>query len=158
VALEERGIADIVSVTIMFTMLVLAGTAIHVVTAQPLEAASSRQLALRSEHVYRALEKANVDPYATSYLAAAAENLLLARPTVPGGYLRAEMKNVLCFLSSEGYSMSIRLTYGGQVWGLSIGEGEPKQSSTHWGTISVVRAEAEGERVLTVRAEVTIWR
>ena len=160
-ALGERGVADIVAMAIMFILVVFAGMAMHFVTTQPLVAAADRQLALRGEYLYRALESADVGPYAISYLEAAAENLLLKEPTVPGDYLRSSMENVLTYAKPEGYSVRVRLTYGENVWELTVPltAGEPRQGATYWGTISIVRAEApEGERVLGVRAEVALWR
>ncbi len=121
--LNNRGVADVLAMAFMFVMLVLAAVFMHSYSLRPLEAATDRQLKLKSEHLYKTLELAWVDNYSVSYLRAAAENLLLEQPTVPGPYLRSVMENALEYLCPSGYAVAVGLSYENDSWKLSWPEG-----------------------------------
>jgi len=117
--LDDRCVADILAIAFMFVMLVLAAVFMHAYNLRTLQAATDRQLELKSEHLYMALELAWVEPYSVSFLRAAAENLLLEQPTVPESYLRSAMENVLGYLCPPGYAVTVSLSYDGPPWELS---------------------------------------
>lgn len=121
--LGDRSVADILAMTFMFVVLVLAAIFMHAYSLRPLRAAADRQLELKSEHLYMTLELAWVEPYSVSYLRAAAENLLLEEPIVPGPHLLSAMENTLEYLRPPGYAVAISLSYDGILWELSWPEG-----------------------------------
>jgi len=120
--LNNRGVADILAMAFMFIMLVLAAVFMHSYSLRPLRAATDRQLELKSEHLYKTLELAWVKP-GVSFLRAAAENLLLEQPIVPGPYLRSAMENVLKYLHPSGYAVAVSLSYENASWEFSWPEG-----------------------------------
>lgn len=120
--LNNRGVADILAIAFMFVILVLAAVFMHSYSLRPLQAATDRQLELKSEHLYKTLELAWVKP-GVSFLRAAAENLLLEQPIVPGPYLRFAMENVLEYLHPSGYAVAVSLSYENASWELSWPEG-----------------------------------
>ncbi len=121
--LENQGVADILAIAFMFVMLVLAAVFMHTYSLRPLQTATDRQLELKSEHLYMTLELAWVGPYSISFLRAAAENLLLGQPTVPGLHLRSAMENALEYLCPPGYAVAVNLSYDNSSWELSWPEG-----------------------------------
>lgn len=121
--LGNYGVADILAITFMFVMLVLAAVFMHAYSLRPLQAATDRQLELKSEHLYMTLELAWVEPYSVSFLRAATENFLLEQPTVPGSHLRSAMENALEYLCPPGYAVAISLCYDNASWELSRPEG-----------------------------------
>jgi len=161
---DERGVADILAIAFMFIVLVFAGVLLHYYSVTPLRAATDRQLSLKSGHIYGALDKAQVGSYTLSYLRAAAENLVLAQPTVPGDYLRSRMDNTLEYLRPLEYAVVVSLTReNAQPWVLVCpsGAGQPAaelKQFTHRGVVSVTKAEAAGERVVLVQVAVTFFR
>ncbi|MBA7595323.1 hypothetical protein ES703_02285 [subsurface metagenome] len=120
--LNNHGVADILAIAFMFVILVLAAVFMHSYSLRPLRAATDRQLELKSEHLYKTLELAWVRP-GVSFLRAAAENLLLEQPIVPGPYLRSTMENVLEYLHPSGYAVAVSLSYENTSWELSWPEG-----------------------------------
>ncbi len=121
-SLNNRGVADILAIAFMFVILVLAAVFMHSYSLRPLRAATDRQLELKSEHLYKTLELAWVRP-GVSFLRAAAENLLLEQPIVPGPYLRSVMENALEYLRPSGYAVAVSLSYENASWELSWPEG-----------------------------------
>ena len=122
-SLNDHGVADILAVAFMFVMLVLAAVFMHAYSLRPLRVATDRQLELKSEHLYMTLDLAWVDPYSVSFLRAAAENLLLGQPVVPGPHLRPAMENVLEYLCPPRYAVAVSLSYDNASWELSWPEG-----------------------------------
>ena len=120
--LNNHGVADILAMAFMFVILVLAAVFMHSYSLRPLRAATDRQLELKSEYLYKTLELAWVKP-GVSFLRAAAENLLLEQPIVPGPYLRSAMESVLEYLRPSGYAVSVSLSYENASWELSWPEG-----------------------------------
>jgi hypothetical protein len=118
-SLNDHGVADILAVAFMFVMLVLAAVFMHAYSLRPLRAATDRQLELKSEHLYMTLDLAWVDPYSVSFLRAAAENLLLVQPVVPGPHLRLAMENVLEYLRPPRYAVAVSLSHDNASWELS---------------------------------------
>lgn len=157
---DERGVADVLAMAVMFILVILAGTTLHLLNLQPLEAATDRQLALKSEHLYKTLGLAYIDPYSISYLKAASENLVLAQPMVPSYYLRSSMENALSYLKPDGYAVRVVLTYENNTWQLQVptDASRPVQMFKYEGTISLIKAEAGEERSVIVRASVELWK
>ncbi len=116
---ETAAVEENIAMAFMFVMLVLAAVFMHSYSLRPLRAATDRQLELKSEHLYKTLELAWVEPYGVSFLRAAAENLLLEQPTVPGPYLRSAMENALEYLRPPGYAVAVGLSYENAPWELS---------------------------------------
>ncbi len=122
-SLNNRGVADVLAMAFMFVILVLAAVFMHSYSLRPLRAATNRQLELKSEHLYKTLELAWVEPYSVSFLRGAAENLLLEQPIVPGPYLRSAVENALEYLHPSGYAVAVSLSYDNASWELSWPEG-----------------------------------
>lgn len=158
-ARERRGVADVLAIAIMFLFVVLIGVLLHAYMLTPLRSATDRQMQLKSEYLYKTMETAWVGPYSKSYLRAAADNLVLAAPTVPSEYLRSAMENTLGHLLPSGYAAKITLTHENGAWELIYpGAGQPAgKRFTHSGSISVIKAEAENERTILVQATLTLF-
>jgi len=162
---ERRGVADVLAVAIMFLLVVLIGVLLHTFMLTPLRSSTDRQLQLKSEYIYETLATAWVENYTKSYLKAAADNLVLTNPTVPGEYLRSAMENTLDYILPEGYAaeMTLRLYENeNMTWELIYPNvGQPTSAEKqfiHSGTISVIRAEAEVEnRTILVQATLTLF-
>lgn len=120
---DTVAVADVLAMAFMFIVLVLAAVSMHAYSSRQLRAAADRQLELKSEHLYKTLELAWVEPYNKSFLDAAAENLLLEQPLVPGQYLRTAMENVLEYLRPTDYAVAAALTYDNTSWVLSCPDG-----------------------------------
>jgi hypothetical protein len=120
---ETAAVADILAMAFMFVILVLAAVFMHSYSLRPLRAATDRQLDLKSQHLYKTLELAWVDPYSVSFLLGAAENLLLGQPTVPGPYMLSAMENTLEYLRPFGYAVAVSLSYDNASWELSRPQG-----------------------------------
>ncbi len=157
---EQRGVADVLAIAIMFLFVVLIGVLLHAYMLTPLRSATDRQLQLKSEYLYKTMETAWVDPYAKSYLTAAADNLVLTTPTVPGEYLRSAMENTLGYLLPHDYAAEISLTHENRTWKLIYPDVGPPAGNrfSHSGSISVIRAEAGEERTILVQATLTLFR
>ena len=121
--LNNRGVADVLAMAFMFVILVLAAVLMHSYSLRPLRAATDRQLKLKSEHLYKTLELAWVEPYSVSFLRGAAENILLEQPIIPGPYLRSAMENALKYLRPSGYAVAVSLSYDNASWELSWPDG-----------------------------------
>jgi len=157
---EGRGIADVLAIAMMFLLMVMVGILLHAYMLTPLRSATDRQLQLKSEYLYKTMETAWIEPYAKSYLKAAADNLVLTTPTVPGEYLRTVMENTLGYLLPQDYAVEITLTHENRTWKLiypDVGAPTGKRFS-HSGSISVIKAEAENERTILVQATLTLFR
>ena len=121
--LNNRGVADVLAIAFMFVILVLAAVFMHSYSLRPLRAATDRQLELKSEHLYKTLELAWVEPYSVSFLRGATENLLVEQPIVPGPYLRSTMENVIEYLHPSGYAVAVSLNHNNASWELSWPDG-----------------------------------
>jgi len=120
---DTVAVADVLAMAFMFIVLVLAAVSMHAYSSRQLRAAADRQLELKSEHLYQTLELAWVEPYNKSFLDAAAENLILEQPLVPGLYLRSAMENVLEHLRPPDYAVVVILTHDNASWTLSCPDG-----------------------------------
>jgi hypothetical protein len=144
----------------MFLFVVLVGILLHAYMLTPLRSATDRQLQLKSEYLYKTMETAWVEPYTESYLKAAADNLVLTTPTVPGEYLRSAMENALGYLLPQDHAVEITLTHENGAWKLIYPDVGPPAGKrfAHSGSISVTRAEAENERTILVQVTLTLFR
>lgn len=157
---ERRGVADVLAIAMMFLLVVLIGVLLHAYMLTPLRSATDRQLQLKSEYLYKTMETAWVGPYTKSHLKAAADNLVLDTPTVPGEYLRSAIENTLEYLLPQGHAIEITLTHENRTWKLiypDVGPPAGKRFS-HSGSISVIKAEAENQRTILVQATLTLFR
>jgi len=143
---ETAAVADILSMAFMFVLLILGAVLMHAYSLRPLRAATDRQLELKCEHIYKALETAWVEPYTISFLRAAAENLVLEHPTVPGPYLRSAMENALGYLSPPDYEISATLTHDGAT--LTFNENVRPSSKQFIRSGAVTTTGAGGENVV----------
>ena len=143
--LNATGVADIMAMAFMFILLVFGAVLMHAYSLRPLRAATDRQLELKCEHIYKALETAWVEPYTIGFLRAAAENLVLEHPTVPGSYLRSAMENALDYLSPPDYEIFVNLTNENS---LTFNENvrPPSKQFVRSGTVTI--AGAGGENVI----------
>jgi len=144
------GVADILAMAFMFALLILGAVLMHAYSLRPLQAATDRQLELKCEHIYKALETAWVEPYTVSFLRAAAENLVLDHPTVPGPYLRSVMENALGYLSPPGFEISVALTNDEGALTFHENVGHPSREFVRRGSISVTKAGGENVVVQVV--------
>ena len=148
----------------MFVVMVFAGVLLHGFALAPLESAADRQLSVKAEHLYKTLEFSYVEPYAISFFAAIAENLVLKEPTVPGDHLRLSLGNALEYLCPPGYAVFVRITgYKSEdlKWEQSHPEKvEPsaKENFAFRGVVTMIRAEAGENRVVRQNAEVVIFK
>jgi len=154
VRLKQGGVADILAMAFMFVLLILGAVLMHAYSLRPLRAATDRQLELKCEHIYKALETAWVEPYTVGFLRAAAENLVLEHPTVPGPYLRSAMENALGYLSPPDYEISATLTHDGGILTLNENMEPPRKRFIRSGTISITRAGGEN---VVVQVEVMLF-
>ena len=142
---ERRGVADVLAIAMMFLLMVMVGVLLHAYMLTPLRSATDRQMQLKSEYLYKTMETAWAGPYSKSYLRAAADNLVLAAPTVPAEYLRSAMENTLGYLLPQDHAIEITLTHENRTWKLiypDVGPSDGKRFS-HSGSISVIKAESE---------------
>ena len=164
--LGDKGISDILAISFMFVVMVFAGVVLHGFALAPLESAADRQLSVKAEHLYKTLEFSHVEPYALSFFAAIAENLVLREPTVPGDYLSASLENVLEYLCPPDHAVLVRIMkYDNEdvKWGQSYpSDVEPpsakKESFAFRGVITLFRAEAGENRMVRENVEVVIFR
>jgi hypothetical protein len=138
----------------MFMLLTLGAVLMHAYSLRPLRAAADRQLELRCEHIYKALETAWVEPYTVSFLRAAAENLVLEHPTVPGPYLRSAMENALGYLSPPDYEISAILTFDGGTLTFNENLGPPGKQFIRSGAVTITGAGGEN---VVVQVEVMLF-
>jgi hypothetical protein len=150
----------------MFLLVVLVGVLLHTFMLTPLRSATDRQLQLKSEYIYETLATAWVENYTKSYLKAAADNLVLINPTVPGEYIRSAMEGTLGYILPEGYAVEVKLKlYENEdmIWKLIYPDvGQPASADKqfiHSGSISVIKAkENEAEnRIILVQATLTLF-
>ena len=115
---DAEGIADIFAIAFMFLLIVFAGTVLHSWALVPMRSSLDRQLQLKSEHMYKALELSHIKSYSISYMDAISENLVLVQPVVPGDYLRQRLDSALAYLSPPGYGVivSVRCESEGASW------------------------------------------
>jgi hypothetical protein len=148
--LKDDGVADILAMAFMFVLLVLGAVLMYAYSPRPLQAATDRQLELKCEHIYKALETSWVEPYTVSFLRAAAENFVLENPTVPGSYLRLAMENALDYLGPPDYEISATLTHDGEILTFNENRESPSKQFVRSGTISITRAGGENVVVQVV--------
>ena len=134
----------------MFILLVFGAVLINAYSTRPLRAATDRQLELKCEYTYQALETSWVEPYTISFLRAAAENIVLEQPTVPGPYLRSAMENALDYLSPSGYEISSAFTSDGVTLTFNENKGPPSKQFVRSGTVSIMGAGGENVVVQVV--------
>lgn len=157
VRIGARGIADVLAMAFMFVLLVLGAVLMHAYTLRPLQAAVDRQLELKCEHLYKAVETAWVEPYTISFLKAAADNLVLENPVVPGDYLRSQMFAVIDYLRPHDFAVSISLRYDQRTWELICPENssETSRQFIRLGRISITKAGGEN---VVVEATVKLFQ
>jgi hypothetical protein len=159
--LEERGISDVLALTFMLLFAVLAGVFLHSQGWGAIPGASSRQLQLKAEYLYRTLELSQVRGYSLSYFQAIAENLIeIGEPVVPGNLLENELAKALGYLRPSSFGAHILMSYENRDWVLVsppsfelMGE-----EFTFSGKVTIVVAEAGENRVAQVSAEVSLFR
>jgi hypothetical protein len=148
--LKGRGVADVLSMAFMFILLVFGAVLINAYSTRPLRAATDRQLELKCEYAYQALETSWVEPYTISFLRAAAENIVLENPTVPGSYLRSSMENALDYLSPAGYEISSTFTSGGVTLTFNENKTPSSKQFVRSGVVSIMGAGGENVVVQVV--------
>ena len=109
--MKAHGVADVLVIAFMFILLVIGAAIMHAFSLRPLEAASGRQLELKSEHLYKTLEIAQVRPYSLSFLEACAQILVLEEPVVSENYLRLRMVEALEYLRPPDYGVRVLVSY-----------------------------------------------
>jgi hypothetical protein len=148
--LKDHGVADVLSMAFMFILLVFGAALINAYSTQPLQAATDRQLELKCEYAYGALETSWVEPYTISFLTAAAENIVLEHPTIPGPYLRLSMENALHYLSPPGYEISSTFTSDGGMLKFNENKEPPSKQFVRSGSVSIMGAGGENVVVQVV--------
>lgn len=148
--LKDQGVADILSMAFMFILLVFGAVLINAYSMRPLRAATDRQLELKCEYTYQALETSWVEPYTISFLNAAAENIVLEQSTVPGPYLRSSMENALDYLSPPGYDISLTFTSDGGTIKFNENKAPSSKQFVRSGTVSIMGAGGENVVVQVV--------
>ena len=162
---DQMGIADVLAIAFMFLLIVFSGTMLHAWAKGPMASSLDRQLQQKTEHLYKTLELAHVENYSISYLYAIVDNLVLAQPTVESEYLKMRLDNALAYLRPSGFGVWVNLvcpsegTTWSQVHPSDAGPPtlETKQF-TFKGKISMIRAEAAGDRVVGVDVAVVIFK
>jgi len=166
---DEHGVADVLATAFMFLIVIFAGILLHRYSTGPLQSATDRQLALKSDFIYATLDKAYVGAYAIDYLRAAAENLVLSQPTVPENYLCSSMENTLEYLCPPGYAIEVVLARENSapenMWKLvypsNAGSSDVSiKQFVHHGVVSITLAEAENaaERTVLIQVTVTLFK
>jgi hypothetical protein len=148
--LKDLGVADVLSMAFMFILLVFGAVLINAYSMRPLRAATDRQLELKCEYAYKALETSWVEPYTISFLRAAAENFVLKQPTVPGQYLRSAMENALDYLSPPGYDISSTFTSDGETLAFNENNALSSKQFVRSGSVSIMGAGGENVVVQVV--------
>lgn len=115
VCLDERGVSDVVVISIMFIFLVISTALILGFQSTSLNSVADRQNELKVSYLSKTLERAEVTP-GVSALEAAGEQLVLDEPTAGDNYLRSWMKETLDFLRSSGYGVELKLTHDNDFW------------------------------------------
>jgi len=134
----------------MFILLVFGAVLINAYSLRPLRAATDRQLELKCEYIYEALETSWVEPYTISFLRAAAENIVLDHPTIPGPYLRLATENALDYLSPAGYDISSTFTSDGGTLKFNENNAPSSKQFVRSGTVSIMGAGGENVVVQVV--------
>jgi hypothetical protein len=148
--LKDKGVADVLSMAFMFILLVFGAVLINAYSLRPLRAATDRQLELKCGYTYEALGTSWVEPYTISFLRAAAENIVLENPTVPGPYLRSAMENALDYLSPLGYDISSTFTSDGETLTFNENKVPSSKQFVRSGTVSIMGAGGENVVVQVV--------
>jgi hypothetical protein len=141
--LKDQGVADVLSMAFMFILLVFGAVLINAYSTRPLRAAMDRQLELKCDCTYQALETSWVEPYTISFLRAAEENVVLEQPTVPGTYLRSAMENALDYLSPPGYEISATFISNGRTLAFNEHKEPPSKQFVRSGSVSIMGAGGE---------------
>ena len=134
----------------MFILIIFGAVLMHAYSLRPLQAATDRQLELKCEHIYKTLDTAWVENYTLSFLRAAAENLVLEYPTIPGSYLCSAMENTLNYLSPSDYEISATLTYEETTLTFNENREPPSKQFIRQGTVSIMKAGGENAIVHVV--------
>lgn len=160
VRLNEKGVSDIIVVAFMFILLVLASVLVHQYQTRALESAAHRQNGLKSTHLYKSLEKSEVNPYGVSALNAAAEQLVLKDPTVPENHLREWLENTTNFLLPDDLGAELTLTRGENKWSFThLPKGKDSSSKGEQfiqeGALAITRT---GGDIVIVEIKVNMFR
>jgi hypothetical protein len=162
--LDEKGVADVITIAIMFILVVFAGMLLHVWSLGPLESVEDRQFELRSLCTYQVLDKAWVDPYSQSFLRAAAEQMAVENANVPKGVLENYANEIVEFLAPDEYGVVVKLTdednennrwpENENIWPWTFTENAKYYATL--GQVSLTRATSEN-RIFVAKVEVTLF-
>jgi hypothetical protein len=160
---EEKGISAILAIVFMMIFAIFAGILLHSYRLDAVESAADRQLKLKAEYLYRALELAQVENYTLTYFRAVAENLIGVDEIVPPDILSAEIERVLGYARPPDCGAAIELEYENKFWRqISPSEapfpGPAVPQFTFEGGVTITIAGAEENRVAQVTARVTIFK
>ena len=147
---KVKGVADVLAMAFMFVLLVFGAVLINAYSTRPLRAATDRQLELKCESTYEALETSWVEPYTISFLRAAAENIVLEQSTVPGPYLRSSMENALDYLSPPGYEISSTFISDGGTLTFNENKSPSSKQFVRSGSVSIMGSGGENVVVQVV--------
>jgi hypothetical protein len=156
---EDRGISDVIAITFMLLVLLLAGAYMHGAGFEALSGAASRQLQLQAAYLFHALRLSQTENYSVPFFRALLENLLgIGEPVVPGEDLRAELSAVLEYLRPPDRGVGIELRFENRVWIQRVPENAPAPADEYVfsGTLTLVIAEAEN-RIAQVVARVSVF-
>ncbi|MGC8816418.1 MAG: hypothetical protein ACP5PX_01165 [Candidatus Hadarchaeum sp.] len=161
---ERKGVSDVLSIAFMFLIVVFAGVLLHSYRLGAIDSAVSRQMQLKAEYLYRALELSQVENYSLSYLAAVAENVIGVSPqVVPGDYLRSRLDVLLSYLRPSGYGVVFEVRHENSVWvQISPSDSGPPSPNVEKfsfsGKYTIVVAGLAENRVAQAEATITLFR
>ncbi len=117
VRLGQRAVSDMLVIAFMFILLAMAAVFVFDLTARQLEAASDRQMELKSQHLYQTLRLSGLDEYpGTTAIDAAAHQIAVDDPSVPDDYLRSWLEETLDYLLPQGYAVTIEVSHENDDW------------------------------------------
>lgn len=162
--LDEKGVADVITIAIMFILVVFAGMLLHVWSLGPLNSVEDRQFELRSLCTYQVLNKAWVDPYSQSFLRAAAEQMAVENANVSEEALENYAAEIMDFLAPDGYGVVVKLTEednennrwpeNENIWSWTFTGNEKHYTAI--GQVSLTRASPEN-RIFVAKVEVILF-
>lgn len=154
----EKGVSDVVAITFMLIITILAGVLLHTYRSDIIASATNRQLQLKAEYIYRTLETSQVENYSLSYLRAVAENLVGVETVVPGEILHQNLAEVLDYLRPAGTALILSLSHENRSWIQSSPDGSPADIGRFGfsGKITVVVAEAGENRIAQIMATLSL--
>lgn len=155
VRVGERGVSDVVVISIMFIFLVVSAVLVFGFQSSSLSSAADRQDELKVSYLCKSLERAEVSP-GVSALEAAGEQVVLDKPTVEDNNLRFWMGKTLDFLRPSGYGVEIKLVHDNDYWRITFPEGSRSGENFLLNrTISITRA---GGSVLGVDVRIRMFK